>query len=577
MRIRQQGAVGILLCLSACGGGSGGGTSTPRPAPSQVSITAGNQQTAQVATVLPVNLAVKVTDSSGAAMSGIAVAWAVTSGGGSLANATAMTDSNGAATAQWKLGTATGANAATATVSGVAPATFSATGAAGPAATLLLSNPSNPLTAGVNVPIAVTVLDQYGNQVSGSPAPSWSATPGAVVTVTTSGTVTGVAAGAGFVTATLGTLSTTLPVVVAGTPAITVGAEEVVYLYSTSNCATWDVPDSPAHAVRLADGTLTLIAGTAPANYASFGADFSSLKHSCAAVLNSVVSPDANTFANEEWIYAIYRVGGTINALIHNEFHDPVATDCKPGDPTSANPCAYISISYASSSDSGHTYTQAASPGQLVAPPATTWNPGPPAPPVYGYLNPTNIVLNSADGYYYSMFISVPQQGSGAVSGMCVMRTQTLTDPTSWRAWDGSGFNLQMLNPYVGPAPNWCTPVIPNSEFIGSLTYNTHLAAFVVVWDNAGPAGCGTLLQTSTDLVHWSNATWLRAHYAPVWVSPLCAPPNGVPGYVYASLIDHGDSTINFEQGGQTPYLYYTRLNGGGPNRDLVRVPITFQ
>jgi hypothetical protein len=44
----------------------------------------------------------------------------------------------------------------------------------------------------------------------------------------------------------------------------------------------------------------------------------------------------------------------------------------------------------------------------------------------------------------------------------------------------------------------------------------------------------------------------------------------------YASIIDHEDTTINFERTGRTAYLYYTRFNDGGLDRDLVRVPITF-
>jgi hypothetical protein len=45
----------------------------------------------------------------------------------------------------------------------------------------------------------------------------------------------------------------------------------------------------------------------------------------------------------------------------------------------------------------------------------------------------------------------------------------------------------------------------------------------------------------------------------------------------YPSIIDHEDSTTNFERPGRTPYLYYTRSNGGyWLDRDLVRVPLTF-
>ena len=43
-----------------------------------------------------------------------------------------------------------------------------------------------------------------------------------------------------------------------------------------------------------------------------------------------------------------------------------------------------------------------------------------------------------------------------------------------------------------------------------------------------------------------------------------------------ASIIDHADTTVNFEVAGRTPYLYYIRFNDGGLDRDLVRVPLTF-
>lgn len=42
------------------------------------------------------------------------------------------------------------------------------------------------------------------------------------------------------------------------------------------------------------------------------------------------------------------------------------------------------------------------------------------------------------------------------------------------------------------------------------------------------------------------------------------------------SLVDHADSTVNFEQIGRTPYLYYTRFNDCCLDRDLVRVLMTF-
>jgi hypothetical protein len=45
---------------------------------------------------------------------------------------------------------------------------------------------------------------------------------------------------------------------------------------------------------------------------------------------------------------------------------------------------------------------------------------------------------------------------------------------------------------------------------------------------------------------------------------------------LFPSIIDHADPSTNFERPGRTPYLYYTRFNDGGLDRDLVRVPLTF-
>src|SRR5262249_45967970 len=158
-----------------------------------------------------------------------------------------------------------------------------------------------------------------------------------------------------------------------------------------------------------------------------------------------------------EWIHSVYREGGVVHALIHNEFHDPIAPNCSPGNSSPGNPCWYNSISYASSADGGHTFTHAMPPGQLVAPPPVTWDPQGP-PPAHGYFNPSNIVLGQ-DSFFYSIFMAIDRAASQ--QGLCVMRTKTLSDPTSWRAWDGSGFNLQMTDPYTTPPAPMCTIVVP--------------------------------------------------------------------------------------------------------------------
>jgi adhesin/invasin len=94
-----------------------------------MAISAGNQQSANAGTDVPIKPAVIVTDAQGRGVPGIAVTFAVTSGGGSITGGNAVTNSSGIATVgSWTLGI--GSNSLSATAPGLAgsPITFVATG-----------------------------------------------------------------------------------------------------------------------------------------------------------------------------------------------------------------------------------------------------------------------------------------------------------------------------------------------------------------------------------------------------------------------------------------------------------------
>jgi hypothetical protein len=167
------------------------------------------------------------------------------------------------------------------------------------------------------------------------------------------------------------------------------------------------------------------------------------------------------------------------------------------------------------------------------------------------------------------------------VRGTCAIRTKTLGDPASWHAWDGNGFNLQLTSPYAagGDVPA-CEPVeMPSGAGAQGLTYNTYLERYMSVDEHlswaTGEQVCGFTFSTSIDLIHWSEVQIIT----PARIG--CDTDDTTPGQIepvkvqYPSIIDHEDSTTNFERPGRTPYLYYTRHNGG-LDRDLVRVPLTF-
>jgi hypothetical protein len=461
--------------------------------------------------------------------------------------------------------------------------------ATGPVASISLNAPTTSLVVGTIVQYAATSKNSSGQAVA--PAFTWNSTNTNVVQVTPTGAVLPLATGNATISVSAGGQTQQVAVTVSpgsgapGTIQVSVGPEGVVFQYTRDACMEADYPDSPARAVRLGDGSLLLSAGHDQFWFMDFGTDFYSLKRNCVPSWVSIDDWTASSFNNRQWIFSLYNDGSTIHALVHNEYHDPIAKFCLPGYSGDQNPCQYNSISYAASTDGGHTFAMLPSPQAVVAPPPVQWVPPSMAGEAefdnlyYGYFEPTNIVHNPVDGYYYARFIAFTPPPAIPAGGNCVMRTQTLSDPTSWRAWDGSSFSLQMTNPYAGPSAANCTQNSTPQPY-ESLTFNTYLNKFMVAggsneWSGSNPTQCGIYFSLSSDLVHWSAEQIIEPAYIP---SPSgCEKPGsgGLAGSIaYGSIIDHNDTSLSFETPGRTPYLYYTRFNDNGGNRDLVRVPI---
>ncbi|NDD63680.1 MAG: hypothetical protein EBZ36_06855 [Acidobacteria bacterium] len=139
--------------------------------PAQLAFQAGNNQIATAGALLSTSPGVIVRDGNNNPVQGVTVTFAVASGGGTITGSTPTTGSNGVATVgSWTLGTTAGANTLTATITGLAPVTFTATGVAGPASQLAI-NAGNNQTALVGAAVAilpsVVVRDANSNPVSG--------------------------------------------------------------------------------------------------------------------------------------------------------------------------------------------------------------------------------------------------------------------------------------------------------------------------------------------------------------------------------------------------------------------------
>jgi len=165
-------ANGTAQVTATSGKATGSHAVTVAQTAAQTAAASGAGQSATVGQTLAAPLVVLVNDASAHPAAGISVIFAVTSGGGSVGSPTATTDAAGHAQTTWTLGTATGTQTVSATVSGAAgsPVTFSATATAAAVSSVAkLAGDNQSWVAGQPVPTppSVSVKDQFNNPTAG--------------------------------------------------------------------------------------------------------------------------------------------------------------------------------------------------------------------------------------------------------------------------------------------------------------------------------------------------------------------------------------------------------------------------
>lgn len=217
----------LATAASACGGSD---AIAPSTAPAAgVDAMTDLTRTAAVGSVLS-DIVVKVTDASGRVVQGAPVAFAVTSGSGSVNPRVAVTDAKGQATTVWTIGTTIGANELTASVAGVTKSVvFSATGSAGPVNTISLSTKNARLLVNVDtMRLTAKSLDAFGN--AASPTPTFIVRDPTLVSIDATGLVRALRRGSGtYIIASAGgkSDSTLVTVLAAGQSVCTAAATPV--------------------------------------------------------------------------------------------------------------------------------------------------------------------------------------------------------------------------------------------------------------------------------------------------------------------------------------------------------------
>ena len=356
------------------------------------------------------------------------------------------------------------------------------------------------------------------------------------------------------------------------------GQEEMVFDWAKQACAKSHVPDAPARAFRDGDGQVHLIASHND-NRRFSGPDLNHLKPECAVIYQAKKSNVLDQYDDMGWISGVWTGDGkTVYALAHMELRG----DRAPGlcNNKTYSSCLLNTVTALVSRDGGKSFVP--EPGKGSGPMVA--NLPYPFPndrkARVGYANPTNIIKR--DGWYYAMVFADGYRDQKR--GNCVLRTHDLSDPSSWRAWDGKDFTVQFIDPFrqqtADAKDHVCAPVSKSKigRMIGSISEHEGTNEVIAVFGDRrtenGRTASGIYASTSKDLVNWSEPRLVFE--APLLWENGCSSEGRV---FYPALLDPKAKTPSFQDTSDKAYIYYTRYQLTGCkvtwDRDLVRVPVT--
>jgi Putative peptidoglycan binding domain len=317
-----------------------------------------------------------------------------------------------------------------------------------------------------------------------------------------------------------------------------VGAVQTVFDYGTDACNADDIPDTPARAFRDANGNVNLISGETT-SYRNLGPTLGTVTHSCTPIFTSADNPDYNAFTYHEWIHSPYTIDGqTVYALVHNEWYPSLLNEgCTPG--------VAVSTTLAVSTDGGATFSH---PGDYLVRTAVPWQSSFCSAPTvnYGSWDPSNIVKK--DGYYYVLFNLAADPAGISNSAICLGRTQNLASASSWQIWTGTSWGSALTTAQC--------PRLIDGPTVMYVSYNTYLGEYIALLNDNGGHVYYTL---SSNLINWSTPVEFLSS----------------PTLSYGAILDPTDTSRNFEDSGQEPYLYFTLQHSDTTlDKDLVRQQI---
>jgi hypothetical protein len=235
--------------------------------PAATTIVSGGNQTARPGQALPAPVVVQVSDALGNGIAGVAVAWSVTSGGGSISGGS-TSDANGRASATWTLGDVLGEQRAVASAAGFnAPitATASLTSPTQPASVRITSHIGTFTSIGQTARFLAEARDAAGNVLDGVTF-TWTTTNPSVLEAGADGTMTARAVGQVLAIVAAAGLADTVAVSVTNGPTEvaphTVALEIVRWSGSGTALVSTAIPLAPGMLMPGQTGNVNIVVGS---------------------------------------------------------------------------------------------------------------------------------------------------------------------------------------------------------------------------------------------------------------------------------------------------------------------------
>jgi hypothetical protein len=378
-----------------------------------------------------------------------------------------------------------------------------------------------------------------------------------------------------------------------------------------------DVVDAPTKAFRRPKlhgaGEETALTGSV--NWGSrydIGPDLDSVKHNCDVYYNASWRQEPQLYASREWIQSPWIFANqTAVGLTHMEHH------CDAQGSAGSLSCAALNLSSGqgdfsavtllSSKNGGRSWEHARPPPHhVVAAFPQNFSVGGNR---LGFRSPSNIVAGQGklEGWFYATVESgwgapgkenaceqfVDPLGLQHFCG-CMMRTRDLTDPHSWRAWDGAAFSVGLFatpwdQPAPDPAKHVCQPTI-NMTY-PSILWSTFYSKYIILGTTGGNDHDGWSFQLSDDLITWGaqlalNTSSLTSVGGPGGNRSALDTRVGYALYAYPSLLDPTSPSMNYDTIGESGFLYLmgrrtpipqaTKPRGFYIMQDVLRVKVAF-